>query len=327
MERLPYLFIALTIFLWPGAPQWFAYIMLAVNIAAASGSAGLCTPGWKAMLGKIIHPNRRGLLFSLGVGLGGFLGIGGALLARYVLNTLEYPLSYGLCFLLSFLFQAISWLFLVLNREPARKPEISSPSAAHYFRELFPFLRQNPNFSWYLAGSVLVIFGSMAASFYIIRAKHAFQIADGFAASLTMAALITQSVGTPALGWLSDRKGHKWLNELSILFMASSLILMLFIPSQVWMYPAFILMNLSIAGVHISRASITMEFGGIDRLPTYTALSGTILGVPTLLAPVLGGWMLDLFGYNILFVAALVLSLAGWAVIRLRVRDPRVYRH
>ena len=92
------------------------------------------------------------------------------------------------------------------------------------------------------------------------------------------------------------------------------------------MYPAFILMNLSMAGIQISRASITMEFGGIDRLPTYTALSGTILGVPTLIAPVIGGWILDLFGYRVLFLAALALSLAGWAVIRLRVRDPRVYK-
>ncbi len=326
MERLPYLFISLAIFLWPGAPQWFAYTMLAVNIAVASGSAGLCTPGWKAMLGKIIDPNRRGLLFSLGVGLGGFLGIGGALLARHMLDTFSYPFSYGLCFLLSFLFQVISWLFLILNREPARKPKVVSPSARHYFRGLIPFLKQNPNFSWYLAGSVLAIFGSMAASFYIIHARDAFQIAGGFAASLTMAALVTQSIGTPALGWLSDRKGHKWLNELSILLGAASLVLMLFIPGEGWMYPAFILMNLSMAGIHISRASITMEFGGIDRLPTYTALAGTILGIPTLLGPVAGGWILDLFGYRTLFVTALILSLAGWALIRLRVRDPRVYR-
>ena len=65
VERLPYLFIALGIFLWPGAPTWFAYLMLAVNIGLATGAAGVATPAWKAMLAKVIHPNRRGALFSL----------------------------------------------------------------------------------------------------------------------------------------------------------------------------------------------------------------------------------------------------------------------
>ena len=326
MERLPYLFIALAIFLWPGAPKWLAYIVLAVCMATATGSAGLVTPAWKAMLGKLIDPNRRGLLFSLGFGIGGFLGIGGAFLAGYILDTFEYPFSYGLCFLLSFLFQAISWLFLILNREPPKKSQSESHSFSQYIRVIPRFLKNNRNFSWFLGGSVLTIFGGMAVNFYILHARYAFQTTDGFAASLTMAALISQSVGTPLLGWMSDRMGHKWLYELSILLGAASLILMLLIQAQILLYPAFILMNLSIAGLHISRASITMEFGGLDQLPTYTALAGTLLGVPTLAAPVVGGWVLDQFGYTTLYAVALALTLAGWAVIRLRVRDPRIHK-
>ena len=80
LERLPFLFISLSIFLRPQAPLWFAYLMLALNIAVASSAGGLATPAWKGMLGKVIRPQRRALLFSLGSDVGGFLGIGGALL-------------------------------------------------------------------------------------------------------------------------------------------------------------------------------------------------------------------------------------------------------
>ncbi len=326
MERLPYLFIALSVFLWPGSPRWFAYTMLALNIGVATGCAGLATPAWKAMLGKVIHPNRRGLLFSLGVGMGGLLGVAGALLTRHILDKVAYPSSFGICFFLSFVAQAVSWIFLTLNREPSKKPEIRVPSLREYFAELPEIIRTNRNFARYLISQLLVILGMMGVSFYIIYGRYTFGVSDGFAGSLTVVALISQSAGVPLMGWLSDRLGHKWLGEFTTVLGAAALVLMLFLPGPGWLYPVFILMNLSMAGMHISRSCITMEFGGLDKLPTFTALSGTLLGLPTLLAPIIGGWILDLFGFSALFAAALVFSLSGLVLLRLGVRDPRVHR-
>jgi MFS family permease len=326
MERLPYLFIALSVFLWPHSPRWFAYSVLALNIGMATGFAGLATPAWKAMLGKVIHPNRRGLLFSIGVGVGGLLGVAGAFLTRHVLDSVSYPTSFGICFFLSFVAQAISWFFLTLNREPSKKPDIQVPSLRDYFAELPGVIRKNSNFAWYLASQLLVILGTMGVSFYIIYGRYNFGVSDGFAGSLTMVALITQSAGVPLLGWLSDRLGHKWLGEFATLLGGAALVLMLFIPAPGWLYPVFIMMNLSLTGTQISRACITMEFGGLDKLPTFTALSGTLLGVPTLLAPILGGWVLDLFGFSTLFAAALGFSLCGLMLLHIVVRDPRISR-
>ena len=325
-ERLPYLIIAILIFLWPGAPNWFAYTVLAINLLIAKGSAGLADPAWKAMIGKVVHPNRRGLLFSLGFGLGALLGIGGAAWARYILNTYSFPISFGFCFLLSFVAQSVSWLFLTLNREPAKKPSIASPPLSQYMKELPSVLRNNLNFSWFIIGSSLVILGGMGVSFYIIFARRAFDITDGFAAGLTIVALISQALSIPLLGWMSDRKGHKWFAELSALVGVGALVILLFAPNQSWMYPIFILMNLSVTGFMISRHSITIDFGGIDKVPTFSALASTLLAAPTLIAPIIGGWVLDLIGFRTLFIIALTVSLAGWAVLRFRVRDPRIDR-
>lgn len=326
MERLPYLFIALGILLWPGAPKWLAYILLAFSIGLATGSAGAATPAWRAMLGKIIHPNRRGLLFGLGFSIGGFLGIGGAFAARQILDSRPYPLSFGLCFLLAFVFQAVSWLFLTFNREPARQVGKRRPSLMTYLKSLPGFLRENPNFARYLLGVTVVVLGTMGNSFYIVYARRAFHVSDGFAGSLTMAVLLCQSVGTPLFGWLSDRLGHKWLTVLSPVLNISALLLVLVAPSPGWLYAVFILMNLSFTALQISRASITMEFGTIDKVPTYTALNGTLMAAPTLLAPILGGWLIDLFGFRMLFVLALIASAAGLVYLQLSVRDPRVAR-
>lgn len=323
-ERVPYAFVALGVFLWRGAPDWASYIILILSIAMARGAGGLGSPAWKAMLNKIIHPNRRGLLFGLGWAFGGLFGIGGAAVVRHVLATVPYPRSFGLLFLYCFLAQTISWTFLTLNREPPQHAERSSPTLGHYFRQLPGILRDNPDYTRFLIGQTLVIFGGMGMGFYVIYARKAFGVSEAFAGWLTMAALISQSAGTPVLGWLSDRLGHKWQNQLSTLLGALAALLILGAPSHLWLFAVFVFMNLSVAGLRISRMSITMEFAKGDRVPTYAALASTLLAVPSLLAPVTGGWIVDTWGYKPLFVTALIMSLAGWALMALTVKDPRV---
>lgn len=323
-ERVPYLVIAVSIFLAPQLPTWVAYGILLLNIAVASGSGGLATPAWKAMLGKVIHPDRRGSLFAVGMSLGGLLGIGGSLLTRHILATYAFPVSYGLCFLFAFVGQALSWGFLTLNREPPRAQDVRSATPREYLRELPQILRGNRDFLFYLISQTLIVFGTMGVSFYILYGKEILGVGGAFAGQLTMVALVSQSAGTPILGWVSDRLGHKRSAVLAALLGAAALVIMLVLASPGWLYPVFICMNLCIAGLAISRNGITMEFCGADRLPTYTAISGTLIGIPTLLAPIAGGWFIALFGYRGMFVTALLLTAAGIVLTVFGYADPRI---
>ena len=323
-ERVPYLVIALSILLWPDSPPWFAYTMLLLGIAVASGSGGIATPAWKTMLGKIIHHDSRGLLFALGSGIGGFLGIGGALIARRLLVIYPYPISFAWCFGLAFAGQAVSWIFLTLNREPPKAMNPTHSGLFDYARQLPPVLRSDTNFSRYLLGQLFMIFGTMAATFYVLFGKSKFGIDDEFAATLTMIALLGQSAGTPLVGWLSDRLGHKLMGEAGAWMNIAALIVLLVAPSPGWLAATFILMNLGRTALLISRMSITMEFSSIEKLPTYTALTGTLLAIPTFFAPVFGGWGIDIFGYRATFIIAIAFSLVGFVISRRGVTDPRV---
>ncbi|MBC7317276.1 MAG: hypothetical protein H5T70_12705, partial [Chloroflexi bacterium] len=66
-----------------------------------------------------------------------------------------------------------------------------------------------------------------------------------------------------------------------------------------------------------------LDFGTPEELPTLVALSNTILALPILISPLLGGWLVDGVGYSALFGVAAALSAAGWAVMHWAVRDPR----
>lgn len=323
MERLPYLFVALNCLLWPSAPPAISFAILAMSLALATLTGGFIGPAWNHMLSKVIPLERRGFFFGLSSATGGMLGVAGAALSRHVLASNAFPTSFGICFLLCFAAQVMSWVGLSLNREPPRQPQVAALPAREYWRRLPDVLRRDPNFCRYLVARSLIVLGGMAGALYIVYGKRAFAVDDAFAADLTMAALITQTATTPLLGMLADRRGNKLLSEVSALLGAGALVLVLLAPDSLWLYPVFMLMNGALSTTFVAGQGITMEFGGPGNLPTYVALANTLLALPMLVAPILGGWLADTIGFGNLFIVALLFSLAGWMAMRWAVRDPR----
>ena len=325
VERLPYILVTLTIFLWPGAPRWFSYSVVAICVGLATISGGLGGPAWNGMLAKVIRPERRGFFFGLSNALGGLLGMAGAKITEGVLADPRwgYPRSYGICFLFCFIFQVVSWIFLTLNRERPQESNKEGPSAMEYWRRLPGVLRSNPNFARYLGGRVLLILGGMATAFYIIYARSTFQVTDSFAGSLTFAALASQTVCTPLLGWLSDHRGHKWLTELAALIGLSAVLVALLAPGPQWFYLVFVLMNAASSAMMVAGMSLVMDFSPQHEVPTYAALSSTLLAVPILISPILGGWLADNVGFGMLFIVAMVFFVLGWAMMHWGVREPK----
>jgi len=322
VERLPYLIVALLIFFWPGAPPWLAYGVLLLSLGTATFSGGLASPAWQAMIAKVVPPKRRALMFSLGRAIGAGLGLLGALASRRILADYAYPISFGICFLLSFLAQAASWVCLSFNREPAVPTERRLVDQRAYLRGLPALLRHDGNLCRYLVARTLVALGGMAGAFYVIYARRAFAVGDAFAGEMTMAALAAQVTLVPLLGWLSGRRGHKWLAELGAIILAAGLVLLLVAPSAPWLYLVMAIINTGNAAVGVASFAMTMEFCAEENVPTYAAIINTVVAIPTLLAPLLGGWLVDLFSLRATFWVALVLCVAGWGYMRWLVQAP-----
>jgi len=323
LERLPYLFVALSCLFWASAPKSVSFAILAGSLALATLTSGYVGPAWNLVVAKVVPLRRRGLFYGLSSALGGLLGVAGATLSRRFLSTYAFPASFGLCFLLCFISHVASWSSFALVREPARAPQSQALPAREYLGRLPGVLRGNPNFCRYLVARSLMVFGNMATALYVVYGKRSFAVTDAFAADLTIAALIAQTAATPLFGILADRRGNKRLTELSGLLGAAALVLMLLARDSMWFFPAFVLMNGGFSSMFVASLGINLEFGGEGNLPTFVALANTLLALPILAAPILGGWLADTIGFGNLFTVALVFSLAGWAAMRFAVRDPR----
>ncbi|MHB9032745.1 MAG: MFS transporter [Anaerolineae bacterium] len=321
-ERFPYAIIGMLLLLWPQAPQWLAYIVLAFSLGLATFAGGLATPAWRAMLAKEVRRDKRGILFGGSSAVGSLLGIVGAAVSRQVLATFPYPTSFGICFMLCFFFQICSYVSLAMNREPAIDPVVEDRSPKDYFKRLPLLLKNNRNFTRYLVARAILILGGMGAAFYVIFARNQFEVTAAFAANLTIAALISQTIAAPLLGRLADKIGFKWVTEICTLLGVAGILLVVLAPTADWFYGVFVIVTAAGAGMGLASANLTMEFSSAE-LPTYTALADTLLAIPVLVAPLLGGWLVDTAGYRLTFSIAIVFYIASWVIMHWFVRDPR----
>jgi MFS family permease len=203
-----------------------------------------------------------------------------------------------------------------VNQEPAI-------SQREYWRRLPSILRADPGFRRYLFIQIVVALGGMAVGFLAVYAVPRWQLPDSQAGSFTASMLAGQALSNLLFGVLADRKGHKLVLELAALAGALAVGLAGLAPAPAWFYVVFALTGASFAGFMLSGIMIVFEFSTPDVRPTYIGLNNTVSGVAAGLAPLLGGWLAGAVGYRGLFAVAFAIGLAGFALLRWAVREPR----
>jgi MFS family permease len=321
-ERLPVILLVPAAWLATRSPSLAAAALLLLFAWHIVG-AGVVAVAWQDMLAKIIPLKSRGRFFGITNFGGTATGVLGAIAAAWVLDRYDFPYSYMLCFGAGALFISISWVFLMLTREPAQVSQETAVSQVEYWQRLPAILRSQQNFRRYLLSQIVGAIGGMGFGFVTVYAVERWQLADSQAAGFTTTMLIGQAAANLLFGALADRKGHKLVLELSILAAALAVGWASVAPSPTWFHVVFALMGAGAAGFLLSGILIVFEFCAPDERPTYIGLSNTVTGVAAGVAPMIGGWLASAAGYRIVFVLAFVVGLMGFALLRWWVREPR----
>jgi len=284
--------------------------------------AGVTAVSWQDMVAKVIPIDRRGLFMGLGTFGGTATGVIGAIIAARLLDRFKFPSGYAICFALAGFFILFSWLFLRLTREvPSTKPkEITSNK--EYFLKLPGILKLDHNFRWFLISQLLLNVGGMAWSFLAVFAVDRWQLSDGYVGSFNTALLIGQSIGNLLFGIIGDRKGYWVVIVCGSLVALAALVLPLFVTDPVWFYLVFGLRGISL-GAFFMTLLIVMEFCGSEIRPTYIGISNTTFGIAGIFAPLIGGFLAQQAGYEVLFITAAAVTLVGLMIFVLKVREPR----
>lgn len=323
LQRLPYLLIGLVILLFAQDRPALALVLFFVLIATAALGGGIVTPAWFTMIGKVVPLQRRGIFFGLADGGGMLMGTVGAFFVGITLERVAYPLSFALLFLAAAALMAVSWLWLALTREPASQQPKTQVPLRHYFRRLPAILRQHHNYRRFLISYSLNRLAMMAVGFFIVYGSERFSLSGAEIGSIIAIFIGTQALLHLLLGWLSDRRGHKFNLTLSAFALVLAALAALAASAPLALIPAFICLATAIASDNVSKFNIVLEFAPPPDQPTFIGLTNTLLAPVIFLAPIFGGWLATRYDFEYLFAASLLCGIAGGILLLVWVREPR----
>ncbi len=322
-ERAPFLGFGVVALLLPfiGLNAGLILTMLLLTWQGLGG--GFTANAWTSMISKIIPADYRGTFFGFQAGLANLFISGSAVAAGYLLDYLDSPLDFAACFFIASIFFAVSWSALALTREPEDTEKIIPEEKTHFWDDSKKIFKKDSNFNWFLAARFISQFATMGFSFYIIYALRRFHMDTITAGYLTATLTISQTVANVSMGWLGDKWGHRSMLILGAVAALASSTLAWLASSILWFYPIFVLAGFTNVSIWTNGMTMTVDFGVEAERPLYIGLSQTLTAPATIIAPLLGGWIVDSAGFIPTFSISIILSIAMLGILVFLVKDPR----
>ncbi len=305
------------------------FFVLYTAYAFAAGFAG--TP-FMDIVAKTIPADRRGSYFGRRDLGGAIAAIGAGAVVNYLLSPAlaeTFPLNYGYIFLVTGIMVSIGLLAFGLVSEP----EGTVPTTQVTFREQVNAARQIVKQNWayrrYLVTRVALAIADIATPFYAIYAIKVLQISAESVGLYIWISTIASLTTNVLWSRLSDQRG----NRLVLIGAATGMLLMPIIALVFgWFAPGaylsvpfglmFVVAGITRPAANIAYPSYLLDIAPPNERSLYIGLTNTVLGIATFI-PVVGGILLDLFGYRIVMLVALTISAIAWWLARGMI-EPRV---
>jgi len=323
-ERVPFIGLALAaFFLADRAPAAALGVML-LMLLIVTGVGGVLMPAWMDVIGRVIPVTLRGRFFAfanLAASVGGLVG---SVATASILAAVPAPASYGVCFVCTTVFMALSYVALVAVREPAATDSSPATRLSEYLSRIPGLLGRNPNLTWFLAARAFGMVGSIGSAFYTVYALGVWDAPAAQAGVFTTLLFVGQMAGNAVLGWLADRRGHRLVIILGLGAALAGNLIAIAAPSLGVFGLVFVMLGIQIAAMNVSNLNVMLEFApGPAAQPTYVGLGTTLLAPIAFGAPIAAGLLADARGFVAVFVVAAVAACVALALLLTRVRDPR----
>jgi MFS family permease len=321
-ERLPFFGLALVAWFMPSLGPRIALWMTFGLLIWQGFGGGFTATAWQAMIAKIIPEDRHGTFYGLQSAFANLFASGTGVAAGLLLERLDLPLNYALCFLFASLAMGLSYFFIALTRETAIAPEEAAPPASSFYHNLIAILKRDRRFRWFLVVRGLSQLSVVAFSFYTVYAVRALGMTEAIAGLMMGVYTVGQIAANPIMGWIGDRWSHPTVMIIGALAATISALLALSAPQLSWFYLAFILAGIANVSIWTIGLAMTLQFGSLAERPIYIGLANTLVAPFTILAPLLGGLLADFAGFEYTFILSAIFGLVTAIVLILTLRGP-----
>jgi len=277
---------------------------------------GMASVPWFDLFAKAIPIARRGRVIGTAQVIYGIVALGVSGTIAYLLgptSALGFPNNYALLFFLSGLAFMLSFLAIALIREP--EGTVSSPDSPRsgYLRLLWHILSRDRGFVTLVSTHVLVGYSAMAYPFYVIYATEVLGMSAQTIGIFVLIQTAGGILGGVVLGNLNAKRGSAAVviahTGLSLALPLIGFAVYIFsggvshaILPYVYML-VFLIMGLANSSIMLGFIPRYLEIAPETERPVYIGLANT-LNALTLLAPLIGGWILQEASYPMLFIAS-----------------------
>ncbi len=330
LMRLQILGLALSGWFLTGAPAMAAALIFLFLLGLFQGPQRVA---FQALMGKVIPVRLRGRLNAWRSMTGGLIAAclswvaGDWLVAHHVLGN-----GYATTFFIAFVLTSLGLSALqVLMREP--EPPTVRPRMA--FRERikdFPALiRDDRGFMWFMVARTFGMGARIGQPFFFLFAAKALGVSASddpvefgkLLAIFSFAFMGADTITNLFWGYLSDRGGFRSTLVISMALYAVSILGLMFAHSVPVAVLAFLGIGAAQSAYIMGSTNIVMEYGHVHDVPMRMALSNTAEGLMGALAPLIGGALTLLWGYDAAFVASIVTVVIALALLLWKVDEPR----
>lgn len=280
------------------------------------------------LMAKVIPLSRRGRLQAWRNATGGLIA---AVLAwaagKYLIAGNVLGNGYATTFMLAaVLTSAGLWALQILLKEP-EPPNL--PQAARFRDRVKDFPRlimSDKGYAWFLVVQMVATASRIATPFYIIYVSSSMQLDGKTLGLLSLAYLGADTLSNLLWGYLGDKTGFRLVLVFSLAGWAAATLLLMLNHHPWAVFLAFFGLGAAQSGYMMAAQTMILEFGSRAEMPMRIAISSTAEGVMASLGPLVGGFIADHFGFNVVFGASLGFLAVGLLVLLTVVKEPRTAR-
>jgi MFS family permease len=191
----------------------------------------------------------------------------------------------------------------------------------------FPrLIMSDRGYAWFLVVQMVATASRIATPFYIIYVSSSMQLDGKTLGLLSLAFLGADTLSNLLWGYLGDKTGFRLVLVASLAaWVAATALLM--INHHPWaIFLAFFGLGGAQSGYMMAAQTMILEFGSRAEMPMRIAISSTAEGIMASLGPLVGGFVADHYGFDVVFGASIGFLVVGLIILLTVVKEPRKAR-
>jgi predicted MFS family arabinose efflux permease len=195
----------------------------------------------------------------------------------------------------------------MIHELPGGKPQTAAPTMRDYLPQLGQVLRIDRPFRIMLIARIFTTFATLASPFYIGFATEQLGIANDVAVSNLLLMQTLGSVsGALIYSWLGSKRSLEFIHLSMFLGIVQPILALIAAATgALFLYIAFLGGGVAIGMLGMSFTNWVIDYATPDQRPVYSGLFNTLSASGFLIAPVIGGTLVEIMGYEAVFVASL----------------------